>query len=153
MQIELLSYSTICNYFKSKEVNNMKNQNYCFLCGEPIYENKKTLFNTYFVDYNLCNTCDNKTKNNIILIAVSESPLYDKQISIKTNRNLYLTGKYAVITKNIIDKTIIPGALKDYMKKHKIIFIHENALIKLLSFNTSLIKENERIKNHVQNIS
>ena len=89
----------------------------------------------------------------IILIAISESPLYDNQISAKTNRNLYLTGKYAIITKDILNKTIIPSALKDYIEKHKIIFIYEDALTKLLSFDTSLIKNNERIKNNAQNIS
>lgn len=131
----------------------MKNQNYCFLCDTPIHKDRKNTINTYFIDYEFCDACNNKTKNNTILIAVSESPLYDKQISIKTNHNLYLTGKYAIVTKDIIDKTIIPGALKDYMKKHRIVFIHEDALIKLLSFNTSLIKKNERIANHVQDIS
>lgn len=123
---------------------------YCLLCNAHIENNTA---DTYSITYGLCNNCKNRLKNNIILIAISESPLYDNQISAKTNRNLYLTGKYAIITKDTLNKTIIPSALKDYIEKHKIIFIYEDALTKLLSFDTSLIKNNERIKNNAQNIS
>lgn len=134
--------SHIHNYFKTKEQQKMNDAQYpfikhCYFCGK---ETKAEISYPEAQDYKPCEDCQTKMKNNIILIAVAKTPLYHLQPPIAES-NQYPTGRYAILTKDMINKLIIPNALKDYLIKHNRVLIDNNTLTELLSFDISIISE------------
>lgn len=108
---------------------------HCYFCGK---ETNAGISYSEAQDYKPCEDCQTKMKNNTTLIAVAKTPSYHLQLPIAKSHQ-YPTGRYAILTKDMINKLIIPNALKDHLIKHNRVLIDNDVLTELLSFDASII--------------